>query len=280
MVFRNTKRRRVTVTTRRPLRAKPAPKFRVVRKRRYVRKAKPTLQRLARTVRNLKLDQYEKQMWHYTWGTTTQVEITCDPIIASPTAWYRLFTTAQDSPVTQKAWLNTITYNYRYQITANTPKTYPIWITMFFVSPKWAFRQTQAATVPTNLTATQLSGDVHYAYTQDGPATVMLNKEMFYIHKVKKILLSPYVNSTLGTNIVPTEVRHAFRGGKVVFKPKMLMQAARNSSWASVPLEDLPFTRQIYCITFTKYADAFPQPVDGISLKCDHRAMYHINQVA
>lgn len=278
VVPRNTKRRRVAGLTALPARA-PV-KTRYVRKRRYIRKAKPTVARLARQVRNLKLDQYERQTWHYTWSTTSQVELTVDPIIASPNAWYRLFSTAQDSPLTQKAWLNRIHYNYRFQITNNTPTNYPIWFTMFFVSPKWAFRQTVGATVPTLLNSSMMTGDVHYAFTGDGPASVMLNKELFYIHKVKKFMLTPNVKTALGTSTVDTDPVHAFKRGTVVFSPKMLLQAARNASWASVPLEDLPWTRQIYCMTFCKYAAGQPQPVDGVSLLGDFRLLYSVNQVA
>lgn len=257
-------------------------KRRAYAKRRTLRKkpVRSTIGRLVRQVRRLNADQYEKQYWHYNWGTSDQLEIVCDPIIASPNAWYRVFAGASDSPVTQKAWLNKVKYDYRYQITNNTPTSHPIYLTMFFVSPKWAYRQTQSATTVTLLNASQLTGDVHYSYTGGGPASPMLNKEMFYIHKIKRIMLTPNVNTALGVTTVATDPRHSFRKGSVTFSTKLMMEAVRNSSWASVPLEDLPFTKQIYVITFCKFEAAQPQNVAGVKLQGDFRTFYSVNQVA
>lgn len=284
VAYRGRYRKRPTVT---------GSKVRSYRRRRYTAMRKPPMARkprykkrissvskLARQIQNLKVDQYEKQQWRYNWSSTSLLEITCDPMIADPTVWYRMFSSVNDSPITNKAWLNNIRFDYRFQMNLNTPQTNPIWIYMYIVIPKWRKRQTVSSTTVTLLNASQLSGDVDYSWGNTNATFPVINKELYYILATRKIALFPNITNALGQYVYATNPRDGMRKGYINIKPRAFnIMAARNKAWNTVPLEDIPYTKQIYCITFASYSETVPQPA-SVNLTCEYLLTYNINQIA
>lgn len=252
-----------------------------VRRKKLVRRAsvrpKARLAKLTRAVRTLQKDNYEQQQYRFSYGATTLTERRCDPILGDLPNWYRMFSASGDSFESQRCWVNSLKFEYRLQITNNTPKSNPIWITMFFVSPKWAYRQSVGSSVPTSVQNAQLAVDVHYSFGITSHAMPVLNREFFHVHAVRRHLISPQINS-LTASTVEAIPQTAFRKGAVWFKPRMLVEAIRNSSWRTVPLDDLPFTKQIYCITFANYSEEATQPA-SIPFVVEHMTTAYVNQV-
>lgn len=251
------------------------PRKKLVRRR----PARPKLRiaKLTRAVRTLQRDNYEQQQFRFSYGATTLSERRTDVLLGDLPNWYRMFSASGDSFESQRAWINTLKFEYRLQVNNNTPRTNPIWITMFFVSPKWAYRQSVGSNIPSRVENSQLSIDVHYSFGITSHAMPVLNREMFHVHAVRRHLISPQVNS-LTTSTVEAIPQTAFKKGTVWFRPRMLVEAIRNSSWRTVPADDLPFTKQIYCITFANYSEDNPQPAT-IPFTLEHMVTANVNQV-
>lgn len=272
---RPTKRRRLNVlsktTKRRYLKARGKP-------RRTLRKKRPTLAKLARRVKALSRNQYESCLYRYAPSVVTALpEINLYNLV-DPTQYTRTFTSVTDMQETNTAWLNTLRLDWRFQLNENTPDTNPIWISLFLVSPKWAYRQSVSSTTITQMAGSQLISGTHYSYGSNPAQGVILNKELFRVHASKYMRLTPPTKTTGGATEVYPRPSDYFKRGYFRLKPRLKMFAPYRT-WKEITGDDIPFTRQLAMLFFVNFSNSSPQ-VGSVSMDFWWSVAANINQVS
>lgn len=222
------------------------------------KKPATTVAKLARRVRNLTRNQYESCLYRYAPAVTTALpEINLYNLI-DPTQYTRTFTSVTDMQETNTAWLNSLRLDWRFQLNENTPDTFPIWISFFLVSPKWAYRQSVSSTTITQMASSQLVNGTHYSYGSNPAQGVMLNKELFRIYAVKYMRLTPPTKTTGGATEVYPRPSDYYKRGSFKLKPKLKMFAPYRT-WKEISGDDIPFTRQLAMLFFVNFQNGATQ---------------------
>ena len=132
---------------------------------------------------------------------------------------------------------------------ANTPYNEPVFIRMFWCSPKQAMRMTEASTRSTIVGATDLMQNVHYAYTSEvlpffGP---LLNREFFRVYGFTDYQYQPSIVSVTTTTAVVDPNAGAVKKLYWKMHPNLTLDG-KFQPWNQIEDDDVPFTQQVYCI--------------------------------
>lgn len=243
------------------------------------------INRLAKKVKTLVKDQYEKLLMRYVSNLTTTLPIMTMNNIIDFSQANRLFTSPSDSPYTNTCYLNSVTINFRFQCTRDAINGFPLHITGFLLSPKWTKRQTLSSTSSTVMDATtKFIKDQDFHYGSFWGSNPIINSEYYTIHKRKRFTLMPTIDRT--TNLQSTFPNtNWYHNGSFKYKPQkkqVLRAKGATQAWNLIEKDDIPFTKQIFMVWFINYnntlvTSAEPTGYTGIQYSWD--TIYNITQV-
>lgn len=251
---------------------RPVVRRRIVKKRAYTRPArKPTVRKLAGQVQKI-----QKQIKTVTAtdtydisGTTGMPQNGVYPwfvALTSPATWSRTFGLFGTSDLENKerVKLNSITMRLKFSMNGATGKAHKVHAYVVSLTKQGK------AVFPTGLTNGGFTvGQTHIA--NDGLNQVMLNKELFRIHKTWTFIIGTIVD---GAGNAITDIPDSCREFRW-FKATNFMIENTLETWKTQVDGDLPVSHQLYLMVYSTVTTGYNNPFTNPQL--DYQVLYRIS---